>query len=229
MVESAFTFNSLFRHCAKWMLTRSKCFQPGEGPSRGLFRDCEIFADGSFAALLKKNLHSYSLGEITRPSPPGVRGQIMCKALDLQTKILWIYSFHIPSGLELAQVTDYDLEQRELGLGNGRGYSECSIFTMASSSDPIGQFRWRHRDRPYSHLSSHGLYIPTLQLLLCKQTFSIKHSPIKCFRAPRCLWTHSVFDLTIFTISNRFKTLKYMPGMWTKCLYAETPLLASIN
>ena len=108
MVESAFTFNSLFRHCAKWMLTRSKCFQPGEGPSRGLFRDCEIFADGSFAALLKKNLHSYSLGEITRPSPPGVRGQIMCKALDLQTKILWIYSFHIPSGLELAQVTDYD-------------------------------------------------------------------------------------------------------------------------
>ena len=26
-------------------------FQPGEGPSRGLLRDCENFASGSFAAL----------------------------------------------------------------------------------------------------------------------------------------------------------------------------------
>ena len=27
------------------------CFQPGEGPSTDLLRDCENFADGSFAAL----------------------------------------------------------------------------------------------------------------------------------------------------------------------------------
>ena len=30
----------------------SRCFQPGEGPCRGLLRDCENFADGSFAALI---------------------------------------------------------------------------------------------------------------------------------------------------------------------------------
>ena len=30
----------------------SRRFQPAEGPSRGLPCDCEIFADGSFAALL---------------------------------------------------------------------------------------------------------------------------------------------------------------------------------
>ena len=31
--------------------TASRRFQPGEGPSRGHLRDCENFADGSFAAL----------------------------------------------------------------------------------------------------------------------------------------------------------------------------------
>ena len=31
-------------------------FQPGEGPSRGLLRDCENFADGSFTALSESRL-----------------------------------------------------------------------------------------------------------------------------------------------------------------------------
>ena len=30
----------------------SRCFQPGECPNRGLRRDCENYADGSFAALV---------------------------------------------------------------------------------------------------------------------------------------------------------------------------------
>ena len=41
----------------------SRRFQPGEGPSKGLLCDCEIFADGSFAALI--NMVAVSLSRIT--------------------------------------------------------------------------------------------------------------------------------------------------------------------
>ena len=52
----------LLTHLAQLTVVSSQClecesasslFQPGEGPSRGLFRDCENFADGSFAALIQ--------------------------------------------------------------------------------------------------------------------------------------------------------------------------------
>ena len=45
-------------------------FQPGEGPSRGLFRDCENFADGSFAAVQWSSLHhAANKQEISRLEP----------------------------------------------------------------------------------------------------------------------------------------------------------------
>ena len=50
--------NESFKGRAVWLTQILKCesasrrFQPGEGPSRGLLRDCENFADGSFAALV---------------------------------------------------------------------------------------------------------------------------------------------------------------------------------
>ena len=38
-------------------------FQPGEGPRRGLLRDCKNFADGSFTALVSGDRELYtSLG-----------------------------------------------------------------------------------------------------------------------------------------------------------------------
>ena len=42
----------------------SRCFQPGEGPSRDLLRDCENIADGSFAALTQTQTHIGSSGSL---------------------------------------------------------------------------------------------------------------------------------------------------------------------
>ena len=46
------------------MKAHSKHFQPGEGPSRGLLRDCENFADGAFAALI---VSCFSVGNDENP------------------------------------------------------------------------------------------------------------------------------------------------------------------
>ena len=42
--------NICLAKCLKYD-SASRPFQPGEGPKRGLLRDCENFADSSFAAL----------------------------------------------------------------------------------------------------------------------------------------------------------------------------------
>ena len=44
-------------------------FQPGEGPSRGLLRDCENFAEGSFAALKVTSISPCDLSLL----PPALR------------------------------------------------------------------------------------------------------------------------------------------------------------
>ena len=53
-----FFLNEGFPYWSLKCESTSRHFQPGEGPSRGLFRDCDNFTDGSFAALVPTLLNS---------------------------------------------------------------------------------------------------------------------------------------------------------------------------
>ena len=46
------------------------CFQPGEGPRRGLLHDCENFAYGSFAALACTYTHQLAHRHLAPPHDP---------------------------------------------------------------------------------------------------------------------------------------------------------------
>ena len=53
----------------------SRRFQPGEGPSRGLLRDCEIFGNIRITFVSSTNLQAVGLGlPVGLPRPPVVPG-----------------------------------------------------------------------------------------------------------------------------------------------------------